>query len=53
MIYVSSEHYFISSSEEDSLCDNGEIHNDKLAVERFHHMQLLPQRMRVIEQRWA
>lgn len=36
-----------------SLRANGEIHHDKLAVERFRHMQLLPQRIRVIEQRWA
>lgn len=36
-----------------SLRDSGEIHHDKLAVERFRHMQLLPQHMRVIEQRWG
>jgi hypothetical protein len=35
------------------LRENGEIHHDKLSVERFRHMELLPQRMRVIEQRWA
>lgn len=35
------------------LWENGEIHHDKLSVERFRHMELLPQPMRVIEQRWA
>lgn len=33
------------------LRDSGEIHHDKLAVERFCHMQLLPQHMHVIKQR--
>jgi hypothetical protein len=33
--------------------DAGQIHLDKLAVERFRHMGFLTQRMRVIEQRWA